>query len=322
MVTVTSCRNAAPGRNCGRAEENGLGLRAKLSKRPGKPVPGCLGIDGERYFRVISDRQLDLFSGAGSRPDTLMPTVVDRSRLTPVALNDDALIAAIPVSSLIDCHDLAAEAGRRGLKKAIPALVALCRRFKGFGTEHLIPEQAAALEGLAAIGGQEAADAVARFIVEQVVQGPGLAHAVAIAARLGARMPRELTAALLRDPSPHVRAHACHFARPWPEVVTLLIDLLDDLNTFVVAAAACALGRMGQTESRAYLIRLLHERPCVEVIEAMAPVADEECLTLLGRAAGGSPDLAAAVLAVLDDMDHPRATMIAARIRGSFNTTR
>jgi HEAT repeat protein len=270
----------------------------------------------------MSDRQLDLFAGGGSRPDTLRPTVVDRFRLTPAALDDDALIAAIPVSSLIDCHDLAAEAGRRGLKAAIPALVALCRRFKGFGTEHLIPEQAAALEGLAAIGGREAADAVARFIVEQVVQGPGLAHAVAIAARLGARMSREFAASLLRDPSPHVRAHACHFARPWPEVVALLIDLLDDLNGVVVAAAACALGRMGRTESRPYLVRLLHERPCVEVIEAMAPVADEECLTLLGRAAQGRSEAVEAVLAVLDDMDHPRAAMIAARIRGSSGATR
>ena len=35
--------------------------------------------------------------------------------------------------------------GRRRLTSAIPALEGLCRRFKGFGLEHAVPEQIAAL---------------------------------------------------------------------------------------------------------------------------------------------------------------------------------
>jgi hypothetical protein len=265
----------------------------------------------------MSDRQFDLFAGAGLRPDVTAPIIAERSRLTPTTLDDNALIGAIPLASLVDCHDLAAEAGRRRLTTAIPALAALCRRFKGFGTESAVPEQTAALDGLAAIGNREAADTVARMVSEQVVQGPGLAHAVAVAAGMGARLPRDLVLSLLRHPSPAVRANACRLCRPWPDAVALLIDLLDDLSAAVTVAAACALGRMGQVESRPALIRLLRECPSEEVIEAIAGVADEECLVLLGRVARTKFELTGAVLTVLDEMDNPRAAVIAAGVRRS-----
>jgi hypothetical protein len=48
-------------------------------------------------------------------------------------LDDAALIAAIPRASLGDCRALVREAGRRRLMAAIPALEALCRRFRRFG---------------------------------------------------------------------------------------------------------------------------------------------------------------------------------------------
>jgi hypothetical protein len=263
----------------------------------------------------VPERQLDLFSEAGFRPDPPTPSGAERPRLTPAALDDESLIAAIPAASLIDCRNLAAEVARRRLAAAVPSLEALCRRFKGFGTEHAIPEQIAALEGLAAIGNHEAAGAVARIITDHVIQGPGLTDAVAVAARLGARVPRALVASLLRHPSPDIRANACRLATAWPEAITLLIDLLGDLNEIVSMAAACALGRLGRAESRHALARLLCEHPSVEIIEAIAAVADEECLVLLGRVARGRPELAETVVAALEDVDGPRAAMIAAGVR-------
>lgn len=263
----------------------------------------------------MSERQLDLFSGAGFRPDAPTPVGAERPRLAPAALDDESLIAAIPTASLIDCRDLAAEVGRRRLAAAVPSLEALCRRFKGFGTEHTIPEQIAALEGLAAIGNREAAGAVARIITDHVIQGPGLIDAVAVAARLGARLPRGPIVSLLRHPSPDIRANACRLATAWPEVIALLIDLLGDLNEIVSVAAAFALGRFGRAESRYVLARLLCEHPSVEAIEAIASVADEECLVLLGRVARSRPELAETVIAALEDVDGPRAAMIAAGIR-------
>src|ERR1700730_2905087 len=115
-------------------------------------------------------RQPDLFDAAGFRSDCTVPAEPERSRLTPSALDDDALVAAIPRASLADCQGLATEAGRRRLARAVPALEALCRRFKGFGMEHSVPEQIAALHGLALIRGRDAAQAVARIVVDQIVQ--------------------------------------------------------------------------------------------------------------------------------------------------------
>lgn len=272
-------------------------------------------IDLLRGHSLMPRRQLDLFSGASFQPDARPAVGIEQPCLTPSSLDDASLVAAIPKTSLRDCHALAAEAGQRHLIAAVPALEALCRRFKGFGTEHRIPEQIAALEGLAAIGHREAANAVARIITDQVMQGPGLAHAVAVAARLSARIPRPLVVSLLRHRSPDIRANACRFSQPSPEVIALLRDLLSDLNVTVAAAAACALGRMGQNESRPALVRLLCERPSVEVIEAIATVADEECLVLLGRVARSRPGLTETVIAALNDMDSPRAATIVAAIR-------
>ena len=146
--------------------------------------------------------QLDLFDAAGCRPDRPVPAATERAPVTPGALDDDALVAAIPRASLADCHNLAAEAGRRRLTRSVPALEALCRRFKGFGMEHAIPEQTAALHGLAAIGGPDAAQAVARTIVEQIVQGPGLRAAAGVAAGIGAKLPRQWLRRCCGTPTP------------------------------------------------------------------------------------------------------------------------
>ena len=116
-------------------------------------------------------QQPDLFAAAGASAAHPAPSREPRPRVAPESLDDAALIAAIPDAGLADCRALAAEAGRRRLLPAIPALEALCRRFRGFGLHHPVPEQVAALSALAAVGGRDAASAVSRIIVDGVVQG-------------------------------------------------------------------------------------------------------------------------------------------------------
>jgi hypothetical protein len=263
----------------------------------------------------MSHRQLDLFDAAGFRSDCAAAPEVERSHLNPNTLDDDALIAAIPRSSRADCHGLAVEAGRRSLTHAVPALEALCRRFKGFGVEHAVPEQFAALHGLGTIGGGGSAQAVARIIVDQVVQGPGLREAAGVAAAVGATLPAVVVVALLRHPDPAIRASACRCVRSGSAAISLLTDLLGDLNSFVATAAACSLGRMGRIEGRPALALLLRQAPSIEVIDAAPTVADEECLVLLGRIARTRCDLADSAIAALLSIDDPRAAQIAASAR-------
>ena len=261
------------------------------------------------------DRQLNLFAGAGQRPDQPTVRAIGRPRLVASELDDEALVAAIPSASLGDCRGLAAEAGHRRLVAAIPALEALCRRFRGFGVEQEIPEQAAVLNALATIGGREAAQAVMRMIVEQVVQGPGLKSAVAVAALLGASLPTSVAGSLLRHPAPEIRASACRCAGRSPAAIPQLVELLDDAHRVVAREAACALGRMGRHEGRPLLLRLLREQPSTAVIDAVSGVADEECLVVIGRIAHKERDLADAAFAALEAIGSPRAMTIAAAAR-------
>src|SRR5260370_6697954 len=73
---------------------------------PPRPERGACG---------VTDRQADLFSGAGIRWDAAFPDTTTRPPLAAAELDDAALIAALPGCGLADCRGLAAEAGRRRL---------------------------------------------------------------------------------------------------------------------------------------------------------------------------------------------------------------
>jgi hypothetical protein len=263
----------------------------------------------------VSDGQLDLFSGSGVPPPAQAVPVGRSPRPVPAALDDADLLAAIPASLLADSPSLAAEAGRRRLAAAIPVLEDYCRRFAGFGTQRAIPEQIAALDALAAIGGPEAARSVARIINRGWVQGPTLATAVAAAAQLGSHLHTDTVLALLRHANPAIRRNACRLARPAPDVITTLVDLLGDLRRDIGIEAACALGRMGRAEAAPLLRQALRQAPSLRVIEAVPPIADEECIVLLGRIAHASPDLAAAAYDALEAIEAPLATRLLERPR-------
>jgi hypothetical protein len=267
------------------------------------------------------EQQLDLFSAASIPVEQPLPQGLAR-RPAVVDLDDQALIAAIPASNLGDSTALAAEAARRRLAAAIPALAALCRRFAGFGIDRVVPEQSAALRALAEIGSRDAAQAVSLLIGRGVVRGPTLGLAVTVAAQLHATLPVDVLRSLLRHGDPNIRANACRCACRRPELIALMIDLLDDLNHAVARSAACALGQMGRTEARPMLASLLREAPSEDVIDALSSVADEPCIVLLGRIARSTPALSEAALNALESIDHHRASAIATAIRGRASAIR
>jgi hypothetical protein len=265
----------------------------------------------------MSERQGDLFAASGfAAPDRAAP---DAEAVTVdwQALDDAALNAALEDAGIAASLAIIAEMGRRRSAGAIPALEHKCRRFAGFGREHVVPEQKAVLDALVAIGGRDAANATARLIAAEAVWGPGLRAAVAVAARLGASLPAGRAAALLRHDDPAVRAPACRcILERAPECVPILIDLLGDLHETVRNAAACALGRLGRREGRDVLLGLLRTAPSAEVIDAVAAIADEDVIVALGRLGRDSPArYAAAVIGALDAIDHPRAARVAASLR-------
>ena len=261
----------------------------------------------------MAGQQLDLF--AVDRIDLETGGLRAEPSLCAAKLADTAVIAALPDAGLATAPSLAAEAARRRLVGALPALERLCRRLTGFGADRLVPEQAAALDALAAIGGEEARRAVARLIAHRIVRGPTLAVALSVAARLGASLPPPRLAELLGDADPSLRAAACRCVRSAGPHLGLLIELLDDLHSDVAAAAAITLGRIGRTEARPPLLGLLRRQPSAEVIEALAPIADDEVIVALGRVARAIPDLTQTVLDALDQLEGARAARIALELR-------
>ena len=263
----------------------------------------------------MQDGQLDLFDSAGLGHAAPSPVPPPRNATPPAAdLTDEALIAAIPDANPASCHAFAGEAARRRLVAAVPALEALCRRFKGFGLKHAVTEQTAALQAMAAIGGADAAAAVRRIVTGDVVSGPGQREAVRAAATLRCVLPEPIAAALLLHADPEVRAQACRCAPRTAQVAALLISLLEDLNQGVAIAAAKALGRIGRTEARPWLVRRLRQNPDAELVDAVTSVADDECLVLLGRIARQHPALRGATLAALQAIETPRASAILAAL--------
>ncbi|SDR01019.1 HEAT repeat-containing protein [Rhizobiales bacterium GAS113] len=260
--------------------------------------------------------QLDLFSAPTPLAEPARRPGETVAGVDVAALSDDALIAAIPDASIVESRLLAAEAGRRRIAAAIPALETLCLRLTGFGQDSLVREQVAALEALSVIGGGAAGQAVARILDKGAVQGPTLAVAAAAAAQLKVKLLPHIALALLRNPDPLVRANACRCARPHPATLPVLVDLLGDLHERVSIAAACALGRAGRLEARPLLTRLLREAPSTEVIAATPAIADEECCVLLGRIARDRSALGDAALDALDSIDDPRAQRILASLAG------
>lgn len=264
----------------------------------------------------MPERQLDLFAASGVEreapppPTSTTPAPPPPPALLAADLDDKALMAALPTARLREAPALAAEVGRRQLRAAVPALEALCRRFTGFGREHAVPEQSAALDALAAIGGNAAAHATAALIVERVVEGPNRAVAVAVAARLGARLPTATLLELMADPAPGVRAAACACVGQQLALAARLLELGLDEAGEVRAEAALALGRMGRREALPLLTRLLREEPSVRVIDAVSAVADEDCVILLARIARTRPDLTEPATDALSMIDHPRARQL------------
>jgi hypothetical protein len=261
--------------------------------------------------------QLDLFAGSGALPPAGTEAMY-WAPLNPARLSDAELIAVLPRARQVEAPALVAEAARRRLADAVPALEALCRRFAGFGLDREVTEQVAALRGLARLNGGEA---VTRLIVGGAVRGPVLRVALEAAAELGCRLPQDRVAASLRSDDPKVREAACRCARGGPEVVSALVDLLTDLHGTVVHAAALALGRLGRREGHAVLVGLLRTAPSKEVVGALAGIAEDDDWVRLGQTALRLPELAGMVLEALEESEEPRAMAVAEGVRRRLRAT-
>lgn len=274
-------------------------------------------IDGGRLGDIMRSMQdqLDLFS-SGTAANAAPTDAARRPALDVASLDDSALVPALQACGSRDAILVVGEIGRRQLSAAIPALEHFCRLYAAYGIRGVSREQEAALDALTQIGGADATRAVTRLIERGEVQGEARKKAVRIAAEQGGALPIELLESILQVDDPALRRDGCRLARRWPSLVPLLVGLLDDIDSDVQIAAACALGDMGWQGARPLLLRLLRSVPSSEVIDTVVGVADEQCIVELGRLARSETALAAAALAALQAIDHPLAEKLVERLAG------
>lgn len=265
----------------------------------------------------MSEAQGDLFADTRLAVERPPPRDDDPPAVSYAGLGSDSLIAALPAANMASCLAILDEIRIRRLAEAIPELDRICQRLQAFGVSRIVPEQAAALDALVAIGGTEACRVVARLIARGAIQGPTLRQAVMTVVELRASLPQQTLARLLRHPDIDVCTRACRCIKgsPSPDVIRALRDLLEDRHGDVRSAAACALGRLGRIEARSSLIALLQDAPSPDVIEAIIPVADQDCIVLLGRLAHKDIGLRMSIIDALDAIDHPQAEKLAGALR-------
>jgi hypothetical protein len=258
----------------------------------------------------MTNEQFDLFDDVSSPATSAPPQPAAPRPLDPTGLGDEELLERLDDRPMAECLERVREIKRRRLTAACSPLETLCLRHAGFGRTRIVPEQAAAIEALVAIGGGEAAASISRLITRRIVEGPALGLAFSAAVLLGSSLPEEIVGEHLRNDDPEIRCLAARCVRAWPRLAPNLIELLDDLRSEVQIAAACALGRMGRSEARALLVRSLQETPTEEIVDASARIGDRETIVLLGRLAASRPDLSAVAIEALKSIDHPMADRV------------
>lgn len=200
----------------------------------------------------MARQQLDFFSTSASPSESCSSSnAVNQPVKPPSSLEDAEIVAQIPKAGVVEAPLLATEAGHRRLTGAISALESLCQRFAGFGLNRRIPEQEAALDALAMIGGRDARKSVTKMILKGAVQGPSLGTAVAAAARLKIVLPGDMISELLQHDDRRMRVAACGCVPGDPKVIPFLVARLQDHESEARKSAACALGRLGRQEALA-----------------------------------------------------------------------
>ena len=261
------------------------------------------------------DRQPDLFderrwADAGSRP-------AGPSRpasLAPASLSDDGLIGRLADASPSDIDALCAEIAARSLQTAVPALELLWRRFHGFGIDRPLREQCAVPETLARLSGAEARAALRRIVLSPGLPAVLLSAALRAAADAGLALPASFVAGFLGHADTAARRAAFDLALRAKVPASWLHDGLSDLEAPIRRAAAVAMANGGDASGRDVLLAELSSAPSIDIVEALAAIGDDEAIVALGRCAMRHAALAPGVIAVLRDLDSPRAGRLAARL--------
>ena len=259
-------------------------------------------VQGTLFDRPAPSRDRHTVTNAGASPD-------------PSRLSDREVLEGIPGANLARAEALCEQVISRGLgDAAVPALGELWDRFRGFGIDRPCSEQLAVLSALSRIGTKQSG-----ILVKRIAEDPGLPTALlpqALKAALACRVrftPQRI-AVWVESEQPAVRALAFSLAQ-WVSPPWRILEMgRSDPDQTVRNAALITMGKLGLNAARAGLLTLLDRIPNADIVRALATIADDEVITLLGRCAEEHEALRSVILEELKEMDNCKAQKIADRM--------
>lgn len=260
-------------------------------------------------------RQPDLFDEGGrADADPRWTGPARPAPPEPATLGDGELIGRLAVAGPSEIDALCEEIVARFLSAAVPALEALWRRFHGFGIDRPLREQRAVVETLARLEGPEARAALRRIVLSPSLPVPLLPTALRTAADAGLVLPSAFVAGFLDHDNLALRGAAFDLASAANVPAPRIRDGLSDGVASIRLAAAVALAHRGDASGRDVLIAELANAPSIAIMEALGTIGDDEAVVALGRCAMRHSDIAPVIIAILRDMDSPRAERLVGRL--------
>jgi len=260
--------------------------------------------------------QWDLF---GERGSEYGGTASEEPGIDPQALDDQELIELVPKANLSNIHALCSQITARNLKDAaVPGLVALWCRFKGFGIARALPEQRLALQTLGEIGTPVAKAAISKILAADDLPDSLLPIVLQAATTVTLSLPLGQITRWLEHDFPIVRALAFTLIQTANPPVHILETGLTDPDTSVRRAALVTTGNLGHHIAKPGLLAEFSKNPTGQIVRALLAIADEEIIVRVGRFAEENQSLQGFIVSELTSMDDLKATKIAQRIKNQM----
>lgn len=265
--------------------------------------------------------QLDLFAPTQPPPESATCTDSEATPkpaaappvppVPPEEMSDACLLAEFPGASVTTVSDLGAELIKRRPLGWQQAALKLWRRFLGFGGDRPTVEQEIVLTMAMATSDRQLVEAILGMGQLLPCFEPFLVQA---AAPSGAALPTPMVAAGLSNEQADVRCAALRLAVVSGVALDDIYPYLTDPVREVRRAAAVALAEAGEEDARDVLLYEIRVRPARTLLEALSFVANEDVVIRLGQLARQSPEWREPVIAVLETIDHPKASKVIASL--------
>lgn len=263
--------------------------------------------------------QGDLFEDRGGwGAQNIAPQHINEENVK--ALTDDEIIARIAIAKLSNIEQLCDQVIKRELgDSAVPNLMVLWNRFKGFGITKPLLEQRHTLETLAAIGHGDAKNAINTILMAPDLPDSLLPLALQAAVKVNLYLPFAKVAPWLDHHVTTVRVYAFTLIKSCNPPRTDLERGFSDPDPSVRRAAFITAALLGHTGAKSGLMTEFRKNPNSHIIAALCSIADDDIITQIARYGIQNETYREFIIEELKAMDSKKATALVQTLSENVN---